>query len=37
MTARDKVTFMKFSNREGVIYDNDWIVGVKYEDTEDGN
>ena len=37
MAACDKVTLLKFKNREGVIYDNDWIVGVKYEDTEDGN
>ena len=31
MDARDKVTSIKFKNRAGVIYDNDCIEGVKYE------
>ena len=26
--ARDKVTSLKFKNRAGFIYDNDWIAGV---------
>ena len=34
MTAREKVTFLKFKNTAGVIYDNDWIPGVEYEDIE---
>ena len=32
MAARDKVTLLKFNNIAGVIYDNDWISGVEYED-----
>ena len=32
MTARDKFTLLKFKNRAGVIYDNDWIEVVEYED-----
>ena len=31
MAARDKVTLLKFKNRAGIIYDNDWIVGVESE------
>ena len=31
MAARDKVTQLKFKNRGGVVYDNDWIVGAEYE------
>ena len=30
MAARDKVTLLKFKNRAGIIYDNDWIVGVEH-------
>ena len=37
MASRDKVTFLKFKNRAGVLYDNYWITGVEYEDTEDKN
>ena len=37
MAARDKITSLKFKNRTGVIYDNDWSLGVKYEYTEDKN
>ena len=35
MSACDKVTLLKLKNRAGVIYDNDWIAGLEYEDTED--
>ena len=35
MTACDKFTSLKFKNRTGFIYDNYWIAGVEYEDTED--
>ena len=31
METRDKVTSPKFKIRAGVIYDNDWIAGVEYE------
>ena len=31
MAAIDKFTSLKFKNRAGVIYDNDWIAGVEYE------
>ena len=31
MAAHVKVTLLKFNNKEGVIYDNDFISGVKYE------
>ena len=37
MAAGDKVKSLKFKSRVGVIYDNDWIAGVEYEDTEDKN
>ena len=37
MSDCEKVTSLKFKNIVGVIYDNDWIAGVKYEDTEDEN
>ena len=32
MAAHDKVILLKFNNRTWVIYDNDWIAGVEYED-----
>ena len=35
MATHDKVKFLKLKNRAGVIYDNDWIAGMEYEDTED--
>ena len=35
MAACDKVTSLKFNNILGVIYNNDWIAGVEYEDTEE--
>ena len=35
MAASDRVTSLKFKNRVGVIYDNDCIAVVEYEDTED--
>ena len=31
MAARDKVTSVRLKNISGVIYDNDWITGVEYE------
>ena len=31
MATHDKVTFLKFKNRAEVVYDNDWISGVVYE------
>ena len=31
MGAHDKVTALKFRNRAGVMYDNDWISVVEYE------
>ena len=34
MAACDKVTFLKFNNREEVIYDNYYIAGVEYEREE---
>ena len=37
MSARKKVTSLKFKNRAGVVYDNYWIAGVEYENTEDEN
>ena len=37
MATRDKVTLLKFNKRSGLIYDNDWITGLEYEDTEDKN
>ena len=33
----DKVTLLRFNNIAGVVYDNDWISGVQYEDNEDKN
>ena len=30
-----KSQLIKFNNRAGVIYDNVWIAGVEYEDTQD--
>ena len=37
MTNCDKVASLKFKNRVGVIYDDDWISGLEYEDIEDEN
>ena len=37
MAASWKFTSLKFKKRAGVVYDNDWIVGVGYEDTEGEN
>ena len=37
MSASDRVTLLKFRNRLGFIYDNDWIAGRGYEDSEDKN
>ena len=37
MASCAKVLSLKFKNRAGFIYDNDWITGVEYEDTEDKN
>ena len=37
MTDCDKVASLKFKNRVGVIYDDDWISGLEYEDIEDEN
>ena len=34
MASLEKVTSLKFKNKVGVIYDNDWISGMEYEDTE---
>ena len=34
MAARDKVTSLKFKNNPRVIYDNDWIPGVEYENKD---
>ena len=31
MATCEKVIFLKFKNREGFIYDTDWIVGVEDE------
>ena len=31
LAARYKFKYLKFNNRAGVIYDNDWIAGVEYE------
>ena len=31
MSSCDKVTLLKFKNRVGAIYDNDWISGAEYE------
>ena len=31
MAVCDKVTSLKINNRAGVIYDNDWVSGVEYE------
>ena len=36
LAARYKFKYLKFNNRAGVIYDNDWIATVEYEYTEDG-
>ena len=30
MAACDNFMSLKFKNRAGVIYDNDWIAGVEY-------
>ena len=30
MASHDKVTSLKFNNRAGVIYDNEWTAGVEY-------
>ena len=35
MAAREKFILQKFKNRSGVIYDNDFIAEVEYEETED--
>ena len=35
MAAREKFTSLKFKNRAGVIYDNNWIAGVEYENNKD--
>ena len=37
MAARDKFALLNFKNRVGVLYDNDWVTGVEYEDTEGEN
>ena len=31
MVAREKVMLLKSNNRAGVVYDNDCIAGVEYE------
>ena len=31
MTNRDKVASLRLKKIEGVVYDNDWIAGVEYE------
>ena len=37
MDAREKLALLKFNNRAGAVYDNDWIEGVEYEDNRDKN
>ena len=31
MAACEKVTSLKFKKRVGVVYDNDWVSGVEYQ------
>ena len=35
MSDHEIVTSLKFNNKAGVIYDNDCIAGVEYENTEE--
>ena len=37
MAAHDKVTSLKLKNRVGVIYDNDWITKVEYENENESS
>ena len=37
MAASEKTTSPKLKNRAVFIYENDWIIGVQYEGTEDEN
>ena len=35
MFDSEKITLLKFKNRAGVIYNNDWITGVEYENEKE--
>ena len=37
MVADEKSTLPKLKIRAGVIYDNNWISGVEYKNTEEEN
>ena len=34
MAAHEKVNFLNLKSKEGVIHDNDWIIGMECEKTE---
>ena len=37
MAVCDKVTSLKFNNRAGLVYDNDWISEVEYENENENH